>query len=341
MLVLLAFLAAIAGGAINSIAGGGTLQRAARFYFAAVGDTAAARRATERAIAMDPDNPVLLSLSAQEDYIRENYTAAFAKLSRARELDPRSVPILRNLISALTYLGRANEAVQFSDEMVALAPNDLGALQAIVVAHLGANDMDGARRVVRDALTRIPATELVAYLAGYQELAFVLEKSELDLLFRLTPAAYDNDRAWWGQALSIAAHQQGDMVRAKAYADSALTESKRQVDAAPDDPQLRALYAVMLAYAGKNAEALREADRAVANAPRANNNDAPYARIQRTKVLLAAGRTDQALDAIEELMGFQYYIKPGYLRSDPTFSPLKGNPRFERLLVGGIDVPKN
>jgi len=26
-----------------------------------------------------------------------------------------------------------------------------------------------------------------------------------------------------------------------------------------------------------------------------------------------------------------YYLSPGWLRIDPTFAPLKGNPRFERL----------
>jgi serine/threonine-protein kinase len=304
-------------------------------------DAEASRRATARALALEPDNPEILAASALDDYEREDYATAFAKLSKARELDPRSVGILRNLIYALTFLGRANEAVQFSNEVMALAPTNPNALQAVVVAHLAADDLDGARRVVRDALTRIPATELVAYFAGYQEMAFVFDQSELDLLFRLTPAAFDGDRGWWGQALSIAARQQGDLVRAKAYADSSLAESKRQVDAAPNDPQLRALYAVMLAYAGKPDEAIREVDRAVAAAPRSNNNDAPYARIQRTRVLIAAGRTDQAIDAIEELMSYQYYLTPGYLRVDPMFRPLDGNPRFERLKVGGIDVPRN
>ena len=308
-------------------------QAMALYLSDVVQDPEAARRAHDRALALEPDNPDILALSAQDDYRRENYAAAFAKLSRARELDPRSVPTLQNLIRSLTYLGRAHEAVTSSDEMMALAPTDPNVVQSVVVAHLARDDIESARRVVREALTRIPATELVAYFAGYREMAFVLDPSERNLLFRLTPAAFDNDRAWWGQSLATAAHQQSDLVRARAYADSSLAESKRQVEANPDHPQLRSLYAVMLAYTGQTDAALREADLAVARAPHANNNDAPYARLQRIRVLLAADRFDQALDAIEELMGYQYFITPGYLRVDPLFTPLEGNPRFERLLA--------
>jgi tetratricopeptide (TPR) repeat protein len=210
-------------------------------------------------------------------------------------------------------------------------------LEAVVAAHLGANDMEGAKAVVRDALTRVPATELVAYFAGYQEMAFVLDQKERDLLYRLSPAAFDNDRAWWGQALSIAAYQQGDMVRARAYADSSLETSKSQVEANPSDPQLRALYAVMLAYAGQTDEAIRQADQAVADAPRANNNDSPYARVQRIRVLIAAGRTAEAIRATEEVMGFQYYYSPGYLEVDPMFDPIRNEPGFKRLLAGTIE----
>jgi len=34
------------------------------------------------------------------------------------------------------------------------------------------------------------------------------------------------------------------------------------------------------------------------------------------------------------LLTTPYVLSPGWLRIDPTFAPLKGNPRFERLVAG-------
>jgi serine/threonine-protein kinase len=50
--------------------------------------------------------------------------------------------------------------------------------------------------------------------------------------------------------------------------------------------------------------------------------------------LLAGGRAEKALDQLEPLLKIPYYLSPGWLRIDPTFASLKGNPRFERLVAG-------
>jgi tetratricopeptide (TPR) repeat protein len=176
----------------------------------------------------------------------------------------------------------------------------------------------------------------VTYFAGYNEMAWILDEAEQSLLFRLTPAAFDNDRAWWGQALAFAAYQNGDLPRARAYADSALATSKEQSDANPDDPQLRALYAVMLAYVGRTDEAVREVDVAVRNAVVGNDSDYPYSTLQRVRILLVAGQTDKAIDGVEDLLKMPYHVTPSYLALDPMYTPLKGNPRFERLLTSEI-----
>ena len=95
-------------------------------------------------------------------------------------------------------------------------------------------------------------------------MSWILEDRERQVLFRLTPSAFDDDRAWWGQSLATAYWQQGDTARARAYADSSLAMSRQQAEATPDDAELQVLYGLVLALAGKPAEARAAATRALA-----------------------------------------------------------------------------
>jgi hypothetical protein len=47
------------------------------------------------------------------------------------------------------------------------------------------------------------------------------------------------------------------------------------------------------------------------------------------------GEPGKALGQLERLLKIPYYVSPGWLKIDPTFAPLRGNPRFERLVGAG------
>jgi len=52
------------------------------------------------------------------------------------------------------------------------------------------------------------------------------------------------------------------------------------------------------------------------------------------RIYLLVGEPEKALDRLEPLLKIPYYLSPGWLRIDPTFAPLMGNPRFEKLVAG-------
>lgn len=60
-----------------------------------------------------------------------------------------------------------------------------------------------------------------------------------------------------------------------------------------------------------------------------------YFQHQLPRIDLLVGEREKALDTLEPMLRKPYDLSPGWLRIDPSFTPLKGNPRFERLVVGG------
>lgn len=307
---------------------------AARYHAVVTRDPVAADREMNLALAAAPKDPDILSASAAIDTRAGRYEAALDKLNRAREINPRSQSTMASLLSTLTTLKRFDEAIPVGEQATALGPTDLNAMTLLASAHLGKGDLAGAKAVVHAAIGPNNATEVAAYLAGYNELAWVLEPAEQELVLRLSPAAFDNDRAWWGQSLAMLSYQRGDMVRARAYADSSLATSAAQSTASPGDAQLHALYGVMLALVGRGPDAIREVERGVDLGARAFAGDVNtmYVALQVARIHTILGNKEKAVDALTSLVRGAYFYTPARLRLEPTFSSLKGTPRFEKLL---------
>jgi len=176
-------------------------------------------------------------------------------------------------------------------------------------------------------------TRLVAGFATFWDLFWVLDREEQQLLFRLTPGPFDDNRSPWGIALAATYALRGETAKAHAYADSARISLESQIAANPDDPQLPVLYGVALAYLGRSKEAVRAGLRGVALAP--IDQDAfsgTYNQHQLARIYILVGEQEKALDQLEPLLKVPYFLSPGWLKIDPTFDPLRKNPRFQKLV---------
>jgi tetratricopeptide (TPR) repeat protein len=120
---------------------------------------------------------------------------------------------------------------------------------------------------------------------------------------------------------------------ARAYADSARIAFEAQLKESPNDAQRHVLLALALAYLGRKAEAIHEGERwAAAHSIEQDGFAGPYNQHLLTRIYLLSGEPERALDRLEPLLKIPYYLSPGWLTVDPTFAPLRGNPRFERLV---------
>jgi tetratricopeptide (TPR) repeat protein len=200
---------------------------------------------------------------------------------------------------------------------------------------LARGDLDSARSVIHAGTRQIDPGALLAYLAVYNDLYWALDDAQQRLVLALPPGAFDDDRGNWGIVMAQLHHLRGDRVRAAAYADSARIAFEEQSRAAPDDAARRVFLGLALAYMGRKTDALREGRRAVELSPISRDaNNGPYIQHQLVRIYLLVGQPEQALDQLEPLLRVPYYLSPGMLRIDPTFDPLRSNPRFRKLVEG-------
>ena len=200
---------------------------------------------------------------------------------------------------------------------------------------LGEGNLADARAVLEAASREVEPTALVAYVATYWDLVWVLDEEQRELLLRLTPSAFDDDRGTWAICLAQAYSLKGDAAKMHTYAEEARKAVEEQLRATPDDAQRHVFLGLSLAYLGRKEQAIREGERGVALAPVSKDAiQGSYFQHQLARIYMLVGEPEKALDQLEPLLKIPYYLSPGWLKIDPNFDPLRKNPRFQKLVAG-------
>ncbi len=198
---------------------------------------------------------------------------------------------------------------------------------------LAQGDLTAARSWYAQPREGIQEADLLAQLSVYWDLVWVLDDAQQKLVLNLPIEAFAGDAA--GRALVFAQIYAflNETDKMRQYAGEAERALAGQLAQAPDDAQLHVLQGLALAYQGRKDDAIREGEFAVKIRP--ISLDAyigAYIQHQLVRIYVILGEYEKALDRLEPLLKVPYYLSPGWLRIDPNFDPLRGNPRFEKLL---------
>ncbi|HEV7702779.1 MAG TPA: hypothetical protein VGO46_00750, partial [Gemmatimonadaceae bacterium] len=310
--------------------------RAARsnYYSFVVGDHARALEEARTGLS-HAQTPALLTASINAEEASGQWDAATADAARATDLDPRNANVLaRRSEVALARRDTASARV-WVERAIAIAPANLLYLEQRIIVDLQSGDLAAARREAqRPGAVADPAV-YVSYLATFYDLGWVLDSAQDRLLLSLDVDAFDGDSASLGIVRAQQFHLHSDEVNARAAASIAEKQFARQLEQSPADAQRHLFRGLSLAYLGRNAEALKEGERALAIQPSYRSNQAvgPYYDQVLARIYMMTGQPDRAIDLLESILKQPYYLTRAWLRIDPTFAPLRGNPRFQKLVA--------
>jgi len=285
------------------------------------------------------DSHLLLAIGAV--YRRQGkMEEAAARMVKAGEFDPRSSGVAFNTAQTFRLLRNYKEAERYDDRSISLSPDLLGRYTNKVFLYLmWDGNTQRARRVLKEAST----------IAGYQEdQAAIFEgvliemidgnyHEGLSIISSSSLKAFDDQYRFIPRAQFFAqVYALMDQPGLKSmYADSARIILEKKILDHPDDARFHSALGIAYAGLGRNEDAIREGKRGVELLPIAKEAwRGTYRVYDLAHIYVLVGAYDPALDQLETLLTIPSDVSAPLLRADPTWAPLRNNPRFEKLVAG-------
>jgi TolB-like protein/Flp pilus assembly protein TadD len=302
------------------------------YYQSVPKDAARALDECRKGLEIDPRNSDLLRTAASIEASLGSWDHSLAHLEQAWLLDPRSTTVAQTLGWTLLFMRRYPRTSEVYDQALALEPNMIRLVQERGMIDLAQGDLAAAQSWYALPREGIQETDLLAQLAVYWDLVWVLDDAQRKFVLNLPVEAFAGDAAGRALVFTQIYALWNDADKRRQCAADAERAMAGQLAQAPDDAQLHVLRGLALAYAGRRDEAIREGETAVKMRP--ISLDAyigAYIQHQLARIYTIIGENEKALDALEPLLKMPYYLSPGWLRIDRNFDPLRSLPRFEAL----------
>ncbi len=284
---------------------------------------------------IDGSNVDLLAQAGTAEMSLGQFDATLAHLEKARSLDPRSVTTVSRLALLHLWMRHYPQALAAYDAVLDLAPGSLRGIQEKTMTFLAMGDLAAARAFFNGPHPGSQRSELAVQMGMYWDLMWVFDDAQSRDFLALPVEAFGGNQAGRALAFAQVCALKRNAAELRKWAQAAEREFAVQLKDSPNDDQLHVLRGLSLAYLGRKEEAVREGERGVELLPISRDAyAATYTQHQLVRIYMIVGEQAKALDKLEPLLKIPYYLSPGWLRVDPNFDPLRGNPRFEKLARG-------
>jgi TolB-like protein/tRNA A-37 threonylcarbamoyl transferase component Bud32 len=288
-----------------------------------------------------PNNPVVYELAGSMDRSQSRWAGATQNLERACELDPRNLPYLINLGSTYLFLHDYDQHIRIMDRIVALHPERrVGRLFRASVEVYRRADTGPWRTAIENMLTNEPGSEKDPFVAG-QRYTLALYDRDWDTASSLAPVLSQKHSLQWSFPqqlgrdfwMGVVARLKGDETSARAAFIRARAQQEEEIRGHLDDVSLLADLGLIDAGLGRKEEALNEGRRAMELAPSVKDSGTE-SYVKKCFAIICAwtGERELALGQLEALTKTPGTYTYGNLRLNPMWDPLRGDPRFEKIV---------
>jgi tetratricopeptide (TPR) repeat protein len=285
-----------------------------------------------------PNNPRLFQITALIDRRQNRWREALRNFERASELDPRNTLLLTHLAGACWFSRAYTEADNAFARVLAIDSKNSDARLSRAFNALSWRADIGAFRA---AVAKIKADDSVfAETDGMKGAMFMLAISDRDFAAagRIAETLAENDprdETGLGRKFrqGLLARVKGDAAEARSAFTVARVEQEEAIRARPNEVKLLCGLGLIDAGLGRTEEALREGRRAVELLPVAKDSlDGPIVLTEFAKICAWTGECDLAVQQLEIAAKIPGGPDYGELRLSPMWDPLRGDPRFEKIV---------
>jgi TolB-like protein/Tfp pilus assembly protein PilF len=306
------------------------LYRGYRDHEQALAELALARRAL-------PNDPLVFELTGFITRRQGRWEESTTDLKRALELDPRNLFLLQQLSFTYELQRRYRELAEVLDRALKLVPSDPDTRLVRALIDLAERaDPRPAHATIDAVVAEDPAAKSIAERWFYVGLC---ERDKIGVsraLAMIPPEGISEGSIWWPRPFyeALAARARGDASGARAAFTAARTEVEKTMREQADYAQGITVLGLIDAGLGRKVDAIREGERAVALVPVSKDAiDGPDLMLNLAVIYAWTGEKDLALKLLAEATQLPSTLNYGWIRLHPDLDPLRGDPRFEKIVA--------